>query len=285
MSVVSLAGVSALAAVHHGAAGFPRASRGRRGYLCGERAFARGLPYADGRGPGRAADRPVPARPPRRIRERAGETRLDGVRPGSWRRPWPCRSWCWRWTRCHRARGLRGRRPRRAARRAGPGGRPGRDRAAGAQRGAGAQPSPAGHHRHPGGAHGARGAGAHRPRAARRGRAPYLHDRGAGGDGPAGHPGDARRGSAAAAGDRRYRAGRPDRNAAAARRAARGRPGRRPGQLGADRRPQPGLQQLNELLDEARDASGAGARLIVSGPAGPSTPASSWPPTASSRKL
>jgi signal transduction histidine kinase len=34
----------------------------------------------------------------------------------------------------------------------------------------------------------------------------------------------------------------------------------------ADRRPQPGLQQLNELLDEARDASGAGLRLIVSGP-------------------
>jgi signal transduction histidine kinase len=33
----------------------------------------------------------------------------------------------------------------------------------------------------------------------------------------------------------------------------------------ADRRPQPGLQQLNELLDQARDTSGAGARLIVSG--------------------
>jgi signal transduction histidine kinase len=30
-------------------------------------------------------------------------------------------------------------------------------------------------------------------------------------------------------------------------------------------RPQPGLDQLNDLLDEARDASGAGARLIVSG--------------------
>ncbi len=39
-----------------------------------------------------------------------------------------------------------------------------------------------------------------------------------------------------------------------------------PGQLGADRHPQPGLQQLNELLDEARDASGAAARLIVRGP-------------------
>ena len=33
-----------------------------------------------------------------------------------------------------------------------------------------------------------------------------------------------------------------------------------------DLRPQPDLRQLNELLDEARDASGAGTRLIVSGP-------------------
>jgi len=33
----------------------------------------------------------------------------------------------------------------------------------------------------------------------------------------------------------------------------------------AQRRPQPGLDQLNDLLDEARDASGAGTRLIVSG--------------------
>lgn len=33
----------------------------------------------------------------------------------------------------------------------------------------------------------------------------------------------------------------------------------------ADRQPQPGLAQLNELLDEARDVSGIGARLIVSG--------------------
>jgi signal transduction histidine kinase len=32
-----------------------------------------------------------------------------------------------------------------------------------------------------------------------------------------------------------------------------------------DRHPQPGLQQLNELLDNARDTSGACARLIVSG--------------------
>ena len=35
--------------------------------------------------------------------------------------------------------------------------------------------------------------------------------------------------------------------------------------VAADRQPQPGLQQLNELLDEARDAAGTGARLIVHG--------------------
>jgi signal transduction histidine kinase len=34
----------------------------------------------------------------------------------------------------------------------------------------------------------------------------------------------------------------------------------------ADRHPQPGLPQLAELIDTARDASGAGTRLIVSGP-------------------
>jgi signal transduction histidine kinase len=33
----------------------------------------------------------------------------------------------------------------------------------------------------------------------------------------------------------------------------------------ADRRPQPGLRQLNELLDEARDATAAGTRLILRG--------------------
>jgi signal transduction histidine kinase len=33
----------------------------------------------------------------------------------------------------------------------------------------------------------------------------------------------------------------------------------------ADRYPQPGLRQLNDLLDEARDATGAGTRLILSG--------------------
>ena len=36
--------------------------------------------------------------------------------------------------------------------------------------------------------------------------------------------------------------------------------------LGADRHPQPGLRQLSELIDEARDASGTGTRFIVSGP-------------------
>ena len=35
--------------------------------------------------------------------------------------------------------------------------------------------------------------------------------------------------------------------------------------VAADRKPQPGLQQLNELLDEAREAAGTGARLIVRG--------------------
>jgi signal transduction histidine kinase len=34
---------------------------------------------------------------------------------------------------------------------------------------------------------------------------------------------------------------------------------------GPDRHPQPGLRQLNDLLDEARATSGAGTRLIVSG--------------------
>jgi len=34
-----------------------------------------------------------------------------------------------------------------------------------------------------------------------------------------------------------------------------------------DRQPQPGLEQLNELLDQARDATGSGARLIIRGPA------------------
>jgi signal transduction histidine kinase len=33
----------------------------------------------------------------------------------------------------------------------------------------------------------------------------------------------------------------------------------------AERRPQPGLEQLNDLLDEARSAGGTGVRLIVSG--------------------
>jgi signal transduction histidine kinase len=34
----------------------------------------------------------------------------------------------------------------------------------------------------------------------------------------------------------------------------------------AHRQPQPGLGQLNDLLDEARDASGSGVRLIIAGP-------------------
>ena len=34
----------------------------------------------------------------------------------------------------------------------------------------------------------------------------------------------------------------------------------------ADRHPQPGLPQLGDLVDQARDASGSAARLIVSGP-------------------
>ena len=37
------------------------------------------------------------------------------------------------------------------------------------------------------------------------------------------------------------------------------------GEVAADRQPQPGLRQLNGLLDDARDATGAGTRLIVSG--------------------
>jgi signal transduction histidine kinase len=40
-----------------------------------------------------------------------------------------------------------------------------------------------------------------------------------------------------------------------------------PGRPGADRRPQPGLPQLGDLVDGAREASGSVVRLIVSGPA------------------
>jgi signal transduction histidine kinase len=40
----------------------------------------------------------------------------------------------------------------------------------------------------------------------------------------------------------------------------------------AERAPQPGLAQLNELLDEARDSSGAGARLILHGAPTPLEP-------------
>ena len=53
----------------------------------------------------------------------------------------------------------------------------------------------------------------------------------------------------------------------------------------AELAPQPGLGQLNDLLDEARDASGAGTRLILRGRAAHRwTRASSWPPTGSSRR-
>ncbi|HEX5404986.1 MAG TPA: sensor histidine kinase [Pseudonocardiaceae bacterium] len=40
----------------------------------------------------------------------------------------------------------------------------------------------------------------------------------------------------------------------------------------ADRHPQPGLEQLNELLDDAREMSGAATRLIVAGPPVPLDP-------------
>ncbi len=43
-------------------------------------------------------------------------------------------------------------------------------------------------------------------------------------------------------------------------------------EAGADRHPQPGLQQLSGLIDEAREASGTGARFIVSGPPAPLDP-------------
>lgn len=39
-----------------------------------------------------------------------------------------------------------------------------------------------------------------------------------------------------------------------------------------DRRPQPGLEQLGELIDEARDASAASTRLVVEGPVRPLDP-------------
>jgi signal transduction histidine kinase len=44
------------------------------------------------------------------------------------------------------------------------------------------------------------------------------------------------------------------------------------GDTGGDRHPQPGLAQLAALIDSAREASGAGARLIVSGPVAPFDP-------------
>jgi signal transduction histidine kinase len=44
------------------------------------------------------------------------------------------------------------------------------------------------------------------------------------------------------------------------------------GDLAGDRHPQPGLSQLAELIDGAREASGVGTRLIVSGPVAPFDP-------------
>ncbi|MEU6679975.1 histidine kinase [Streptomyces sp. NPDC046925] len=44
------------------------------------------------------------------------------------------------------------------------------------------------------------------------------------------------------------------------------------GDSAPDRRPQPGLEQLGELVDEARDASAAAVRLIVEGPVRPLDP-------------
>lgn len=48
--------------------------------------------------------------------------------------------------------------------------------------------------------------------------------------------------------------------------------GRPPDPPGADRRPQPSLHQLNDLLDHARNAARTGVRLIVSGPPVPLDP-------------
>ncbi len=94
---------------------------------------------------------------------------------------------------------FRGQGPGPAAGLARPGGRAGRERAPGPARRDRAQRGAGGYRGHPAGAHRARGAGPDLPRAARRGRASHLHDRGAGGDGPAHHPGDVRgRGAAAA---------------------------------------------------------------------------------------
>ncbi len=45
-----------------------------------------------------------------------------------------------------------------------------------------------------------------------------------------------------------------------------------PGGRRASRQPQPGLGQLNELIDETRAAAGTGARLIVRGPVAPLDP-------------
>ena len=83
----------------------------------------------------------------------------------------------------------------------------GRDRPAGPPRGGREPRGPPGHRGDAGRAHGPRRAGPHRPRAARRGRAPHLDDRGAGRDGPADHARAASGRGAAAAGHRGHAPG------------------------------------------------------------------------------
>jgi len=61
-------------------------------------------------------------------------------------------------------------------------------------------------------------------------------------------------------------------DAADAAEAAAGSAGPGSGKPAASRQPQPGLTQLAELIDAARDASVAGTRLIISGPVGPLDP-------------
>ena len=118
-------------------------------------------------------------------------------------------------------------------------------------------------------AHRPRRAGPDRPRAARRGRAPHLDDRGAGRDRPADHARACRRPGAqrlSAIGDTARAALTEMRRLLGVLREDAG-----------DRRPPTGSRsqacdQLNELLDEARDATGAGTRLIVQRRAGRARP-------------
>ena len=162
---------------HHGpsrpAVGSARSGRPGR-HRCG-RGLTRGLPHADRRRPAGPACRAVPARPSRLAGAgRDGRHALSGggaCSPAARRGGGlPC--------------------PAGLAR---PGGRLGRDRPAGAQRGRRTQRRPAGHRRQPARAHGARRAGAHRQGTARRRGPPHLHDRRAGRVGTADHSGHARR--------------------------------------------------------------------------------------------